>query len=676
MAKIGEFVIRILGDSKSLDRSMQSSTEKLKKFQGQARRVGLASVGMGLAIAGTAFVAVKAAQKQEQGIARLNNALKNSGASYAALEGQIEKLAAKQQELTNFGDDQTRDMLTRMITLSGDAAASIEHLALAQDLATHMTRDGGDASRKQKMAAEAMGRAIAGDVAALRMFLPALKGTARELDSTATMMDVLTALQAQFGGLAKEDADSFKQLSNAIGDVKEALGSALLPAVLAVTNALTDITLAVSKWVDDNSKLAWGIFIAVGALAAAIVLFGGAAIAISAVTATVLTLTGAVSALSAVMFANPIGLVILAILALVGVIILAVKYWDKLIDVVKNAWGWFTNLSETSKKIAITLAVIFAPLVILVAGIAALIAGIVLLVKNWDKVVDAVKKAWGWFMKLSPAIRLIALVLALPLLPIIGLIAGIVRLAKNWDEVWGAISRGFSFYTEGIKSSFELGFGWLLPGGLLHKALSWLRGTLTSFWRRVSSVWDVVAGFLGVGLESDVEKYKEETESKWAVLHPVFEVGIGLVTGDVERLWKGLKGSWKLIDQTVQPLVVVVHWVADIAKGLWKALGIAWGALASTVLSIGAAFSTTALTLWTLLKAGWDNLASKTLHPVLALVSGAAKALWDKLTEWWNALFSSGSSRRRAASTKNVLRIPAAAFSARVRMSSPKLCAS
>ena len=613
MAAAGQLVIRIQGDSSRLEKALSKASKKMKAFEGAAKKVGIASAAIGAGILAVGFKAVRAAQAQQIGITKLDAALGTAGTSYAKMRDEIEALATSQQALTNFGDDQTRDMLTRMVSGSGDAAGSLKALATAQDLATHMTKQGGNAMRAQKTAAELVARALAGDVVGLRTYIP-------QVTAAMSATEALAMAEERFGGLAAAAADPVIQMTNDLGDLKEQIGNALLPAFVGITSKVAEFARTFNAWVKDNEALVNRIVVAVAALGGFLVVLGGTALMLALVSAGIRQL------------------------AMLGKVVTLVT------------WAW------SKAQAALNLIMSLNPLGLLVLAIGALVVGVILAVKYWDKLSGVVQKAWDWFLKLSPPIKLVALSLALPLFPIIALIAGIVRLAKNWDAVWGAILRGFSFYTEGIKSNFQLGFGWLLPGGLLHKALSWLRGTLTAFWRRVSSVWDVVAGFLGLGMETDVEKFKEETESKWAVLKPVLDVGIGLASGNLLLLWKGLQGSWKLIDQTVQPLVVAVHWVADIAKGLWKLLGIAWAGLASTVLSIGAAFATDALTLWTLLKAGWDNLASRTLHPVLALVSGAAKALWDKLTEWWNALFSSGSSRRRAASTKNVLRIPAAAF--------------
>lgn len=62
---------------------------------------------------------------------------------------------------------------------------------------------------------------------------------------------------------------------------------------------------------------------------------------------------------NAVMDANPIVLIILAVLALIGIIYLAVKYWDQWTGAIKHAWNmmveWFSGISGWGDAIAASL---------------------------------------------------------------------------------------------------------------------------------------------------------------------------------------------------------------------------------------------------------------------------------------------------------------------------------
>jgi hypothetical protein len=60
--------------------------------------------------------------------------------------------------------------------------------------------------------------------------------------------------------------------------------------------------------------------------------------------------TGVQWALNAALTANPIGLIIVAIAALIAIIIIVVKNWDKIIAAVKTAWEWIKNVASMIKE--------------------------------------------------------------------------------------------------------------------------------------------------------------------------------------------------------------------------------------------------------------------------------------------------------------------------------------
>ncbi len=96
------------------------------------------------------------------------------------------------------------------------------------------------------------------------------------------------------------------------------------------------------------------------------------------------------------------------------------------------------------------------------------------------------------------------------------LVLGIAAIAaaafliwKNWDTIWGGIQDGFSTVVGTIVGLYESGFGWLLPGGPLIKALLFLRDNWEEIWSTMretaSAVWsgigDVVKGNINAIIE-------------------------------------------------------------------------------------------------------------------------------------------------------------------------------
>ena len=138
-------------------------------------------------------------------------------------------------------------------------------------------------------------------------------------------------------------------------------------------------------------------------------------------TAATVAATAAQWALNFALTANPIGIVIVAIGALIGAVVAMVKYWDKVTGVFKKAWNWLKGL--------------------------------------WDR-----------FMKLGTAIKILAAILLLPMAPIIALIAGVVWLVRNWEKAWETIKNITRIAVEWLK---DLVFGWWEN---VKKIFGWIPG--------------------------------------------------------------------------------------------------------------------------------------------------------------------------------------------------------
>ena len=90
---------------------------------------------------------------------------------------------------------------------------------------------------------------------------------------------------------------------------------------------------------------------------------------------------------NAALSANPIGLVVIGIGALIAAGIALYKYWDEVKELFIKVWDWLGNW-----KIAI--AALMGPIGWLAgAGVA--------IYKNWDKVTEVLGRVWGWVKKLT-----------------------------------------------------------------------------------------------------------------------------------------------------------------------------------------------------------------------------------------------------------------------------------
>jgi hypothetical protein len=116
--------------------------------------------------------------------------------------------------------------------------------------------------------ADALAKAYQGNFKALRSLSPEMATMIKEGASLNEIMDVLGGT---FGGATAASAETaagkMKILSNSIGETKESIGAALLPAVEAVLPILNEFAM----WAQDNPQAFLAIAGAIGLVAAAIV---------------------------------------------------------------------------------------------------------------------------------------------------------------------------------------------------------------------------------------------------------------------------------------------------------------------------------------------------------------------------------------------------------------------
>lgn len=156
----------------------------------------------------------------------------------------------------------------------------------------------------------------------------------------------------------------------------------------------------------------------------------------------------------------------------------------------------------TAAQWALNVAMTANPIGIVIVAIGALIAGIVLLVKNWDAVKAAfgravdffkigIDKIWNWFSGMldNPFFRAISTIF----LPFISIPAQIV---KHWEP----IKKFFIALWGGIKDTFSVVIDWI-SGKIKWVAdkVKWVTDKIKGVFDKVGSLSNSVAGFFGFG---------------------------------------------------------------------------------------------------------------------------------------------------------------------------------
>jgi hypothetical protein len=300
------------------------------------------------ASAKASFAIKKAALPAAAAIAGLGVAL--VGATKAAMEDQAEQvqLALVLQNVTGATDEQvkaTEDMISKMSLASGvadselrpalavltrgtkDIAEANKALALAQDISA-------SSGASLSQVSDALAMAYGGNMKALGALSPGIKAMIKD---GASLDDVMNVLGGTFGGASDAAAATaeggMKRLGIALAETKESIGAALIPIV----EALMPHLIAFGAWAQDNTKVFLIVAGAIGGIAATILILNTA---MKVYAAGQMIVNGVVAIFNALLLANPITLIILAIVAFIA--ILAALYFKfetvrKIVDTVFQA---------------------------------------------------------------------------------------------------------------------------------------------------------------------------------------------------------------------------------------------------------------------------------------------------------------------------------------------------
>ena len=195
---------------------------------------------------------------------------------------------------------------------------------------------------------------------------------------------ILSELGKEFGGAAEAAADPSAKLTVTLDNLREQVGTALLPVFNAVTQVLvSDVVPAVSSligFVQKNSDV-------IGPLAAVLGTVAGILFTLVKVTQ---AYTAVSAALTVVLNANPIGLVVIAVAALVTGLILAYKNSETFRRIVGNALDFVKNAASTvfnffKSNWPLLLGILTGPF-----GLA-----LGFIIKNRDRIIDVIKAIPG-----------------------------------------------------------------------------------------------------------------------------------------------------------------------------------------------------------------------------------------------------------------------------------------
>lgn len=434
MASRAELIVDVVVNNAKAAASLADTGKRVGKFQSGMAKMAAPAAVAGAALVGFAAVAVKSASRTEQAYGGLDAVFgkqSDTVKGWAAQSADSTGLAAS--EYAEFAAQIGAQLKNAGVPMDQVAGKTDEMIKLGADLAA--TYGGTTAD-----AVGALSAALRGEADPAERYGLALNQTAVNAQMAADGTSELTgasknqAKMATILGLATEQAGGAigqfgRESDSAAGsaqiaaanweNAKSTLGKSLLPVVTAVAQQLAKV----AGFVQDNSKAITVLAVVVGGLAAAILIVNGAMAAYNAIMvvakAVQIAATAAQWAWNAAMLANPIGLIIIGIIALVAIIILLWKKCAWFRNAVLAVWG--------------AIKVAFAAVVTAAKAVGRWFVG------GWNGVVAAIRAVVAWVGRIVTTVR-----------AVIAQVAAVFR--AGWAAVVAVVRRAIAIVVAVVKA--------------------------------------------------------------------------------------------------------------------------------------------------------------------------------------------------------------------------------
>ena len=204
------------------EKVVNKSADNIADF---GKKAALAFAAAGAAVGAFAVSAVKAAAEDEKARKSLEQTIRSSTQASEAQIASIDKYISKQSIATATTDDVLRPAFARLIRSTEDVTKAQELLSLAQEISTAT-------GKPLETVANALGKSFDGQNTALGKLGLGIDAATLK---TASHDQIMQQLKGTYNGFIANEATNaefkFKQLTIALNETKEQIGTALLPIV-------------------------------------------------------------------------------------------------------------------------------------------------------------------------------------------------------------------------------------------------------------------------------------------------------------------------------------------------------------------------------------------------------------------------------------------------------------
>lgn len=247
----------VLG-SKDAEKKIKGVNGSLSSLGSSALKVGGAFFAAQGIISGFSSV-IRLAGQQEKAEAKLNAVLKSTAGVAGLTANELKNMASSLQQVTVFGDEAILEAQSLLLTFT---KVGEDVFPQATETILNMsTAMGTDLQSSTVQLGKALNDPIAGIGALSRVGVQLTETQKEQIKKFTEMGDVASAqkvilgeLETQFGGLARASAETMagglEQMTNAVGDAAEALGTLLAPVVVTTAKGIKFLAEGVSSLVE------------------------------------------------------------------------------------------------------------------------------------------------------------------------------------------------------------------------------------------------------------------------------------------------------------------------------------------------------------------------------------------------------------------------------------------
>jgi hypothetical protein len=367
-----------------IDATAEKAKEEFDKLKEKssgsfsALKVG-ATVAAG-AVLGALAAATGAAAEHQVAVAKLATAYKDAGVPADDMKDSLEEID-KSSRRTGQSTEDNIAAYSKLITVTKDTSKAHADLATAQDLAAYK-------GISVASAADAIAKASLGNTRALRdMGIATTDASGKQLTAQQAMAKLTAAVHGQADAFGDTATGEMARYHESLDQTKVAIGTALLPALQSVLQMLQPLF----AWLSNNTAIISKLAPIVAGLAGAVLV----------VVAAMRVWLAVQMVLDAVLNANPIGLIILAIAALVVGVIYAYNHLAVFRNAVNDVWGAIKDFAGwVGAHWKIIVDILLGPIGVLLTNLGTVQSVLTDIIHTLEDIGHAVSGALGWLGKL------------------------------------------------------------------------------------------------------------------------------------------------------------------------------------------------------------------------------------------------------------------------------------